>query len=311
MSNAKLDPLENTITNYAGDVDCPIHVLTVATKLNQGAHNFLASLRVQGYRYTVLGWRQPWQGWRQRMAWYRDACNALPPQQLVALVDAYDVVAMRPWHGIDTAFDSVSKGRGVVGGMEMICFGNCTPLDSWWAAENRAPQQSGVKYVNGGIMVGRAVALADAYNWMLEQGATDDQMGMAAFANAFPNKFAADDGSVIGSNKVIMTPLTSDEVNGTGAYFCHFPGVSGYSNSAYSIDNAWSAHSGALVVPTQRAWWDWGIPLICSVASALIVFLITFFACKAAWKTPSVSTSTSIPHVAPDSWPFPAVLQNT
>lgn len=271
-----VDPLEATVTNFPGDAECPIVVLTVATKMNQGAHNFLASLRAYGYRYKVLGWRQPWQGWRGRMMWYRDACAALPPNQLVALNDAYDVVALRSWRGIDDVFQTVSKGRGIVGGMETVCFGNCTPIDAWWKAEGRTPQQPGVKFVNGGIMIGKASALAAAYAWMIDQGATDDQMGMAAYVNAFPDAFAADDGALLAKNKLALTSLTPAEKNGTGAYFCHFPGVASFSNSAYAIDDAWSTHAGALAIPSQKAWWDWGIPVICACVGLLLGFCIAY-----------------------------------
>lgn len=268
------DPLEASTLTWEGDAACPLTVLTVATRMEAGAHNMLASLRRYGYKYRVLGWGEPWKGWRQRMAWYRDSAREYPPNQLLVYVDAYDIVAARPFQGIAEAFAQVAGGVGLVLGMEALCCENCGHIGPWWSqakTKGRTPT-SLRKYLNGGMVMGRASAIADAYDWVLKDARhfTDDQIGLAAYINAHPATFAPDDGSVLIHNIHAMQHMSASDGAGTGAFFLHYPGVNKIP-PAFPIAEAWRAHSGRLAVlrmPTSPIWEQskvilWiGVPLL-------------------------------------------------
>lgn len=272
------DPLEEATLASDGTPGCPVTVLLVATKMEAGAHNMLASLRRYGYRYRVLGWGQPWEGWRQRMAWYRDSAKEYAPDELLLYVDAYDAVAARPWAGIDTVFADVAGGAGLVTGTEALCtLENCGNLKDWWAATRRTPATP-YKFINGGVIMGRASAIAAAYDWVLADARhfTDDQIGLAAYATAHPDAYAPDDGRRIVSNKHAWHRMTGDERAGAGAYFLHYPGVN-KAPIAYPIGEAWAAHAGRLAVmrmPTSPMWET--LRVLLPLAAAVLVLALGF-----------------------------------
>lgn len=243
---------------HDGDAGCPVTVLVVATKMEMGAHNMLASLRRYGYPYRVLGWGEPWRGWRQRMTWYRDAAAAFPRDALVLFADAYDIVAARPWAGLVEAYDAVRGDAPIVTGMEAWCLpSNCGRIDGWWAQSARKPASSHA-YINGGVILGRAGAIADAYAWILAdaRGFTDDQVGLAAYVADHPSAFAPDDAGAIVANKHVMERMSGEEAAGDGAYFLHYPGVN-KTPALFPIQQAWRAHAGPLAVtqsPGEVAW---------------------------------------------------------
>lgn len=257
-----MDPLEKAILNWPGDADCDVQILTVATKMEIAAQNLLASLRRYGYRHRVIGFGQQWKGWRQRMAWYRDTAREYPADALLVFLDAYDVVAARSWRGICDAFSAVAGGAGIVSGMEALCGENCGNIGPWWDASKRTPA-SPFKYINGGMIMGRAGTIAAAYEWILKDPRhfTDDQIGLAAYANAHPSAYAPDDGRRLVSNKHAFQQLTQEEKAGAGAFFLHYPGLNKapltFPLAVYPIQEAWAAHAGPLAVmrmPSSPFW---------------------------------------------------------
>lgn len=273
-----VDPLEASVLTHDGDAACPVTVYTVATRHSMGAHNLLASLRRYGYRYRVLAWGQAWGGWRHRMTLYRDAAAAHAPTDVLVFLDAYDVVAARPWRGIAEAF--AAFGAPLVTGMEALCSPeNCGNLAPWWAATRRTPRTR-AKYVNGGCIVGTAAAIAAAYRWILADARhfTDDQIGLAAYINAHPEVYAPDDARVLCSNKLALQRMTDDERDGKGAYFLHFPGLS-KAPPLFPITPAWRVHAGALAIVEPPRNWNWDAIRWGSAVAAACLLLALGVAC--------------------------------
>lgn len=213
--------------------DCPVTVLTVATSYQSGVHNLLASLRSQGYSYRVLAFGESWQRgtFITKMRAFAAAAAAAPRHSLVVCVDAYDVLCTRPPLGLVEHF--LSKARPLLCGLETDCQShNCGDIQEWWARASSGPVAE-EKFLNSGFVMGTAIAVAAAFQWMLDAGYTDDQLGMAAFVNTHASLVAMDTASAVVRNMEIGEPLTPAERAGTGAYFFHYSGVRRFIGSSY------------------------------------------------------------------------------
>ena len=162
-----------------------------------------------------------------------------------------------------------------VTGMEALCLENCGYVGSWWSgAKTKGREPTSMrKYVNGGLVMGRAGAIAAAYTWVLAQPAhyTDDQIGLAAYIGAHPAAWAPDDGSILVHNKHAGQRISTEERAGAGAYFLHYVGVSKMP-PVFPIQEAWAAHSGPLAISRIFAYKQWDT--IVSVLWVLVPLLL-------------------------------------
>ncbi len=239
-----------------------VTVLLVATSPQRGFRNAIDSLKLHGFnahsinptinqrketilpktkqsiqtqeskmaRHVVLGLGDRWGGWRHRMQMYRDAaCEVarIDPDSLVVCMDAYDTVSMRSFDaGLVRTFEEF--GKPVLLSLERVCGGNCVSIRDWWKTDGQKYTANGVipknRYVNGGLLMGRASAIRDVYQWMLNSGAKDDQIGLARWALAHRDQWAPDVSGSIFRNQVFADHLTEIDLQGRGCYFAHFPG---------------------------------------------------------------------------------------
>lgn len=206
-----------------------VRCLTMANKNNGGLNNLLKSFDVvKNWDVSVIGKNCKWVGWRTRMQVYADALRDLSPNDIVVLVDAYDVLCLRCGLDFDKTFRSF--GVDLVLSAENLCGGNCTPLDRWW---NLNPQvfSKGPRYVNCGMMAGTAAALLQLWEWCLLNNYEDDQIALGCYMNSFPTRCTLDVHSQLfyndnlgKSNFTISQNRISLGGRETSPYFIHFPG---------------------------------------------------------------------------------------
>lgn len=77
----------DTVSNF--------HLVTVATKSEGYFQNFHESCVRHGMPLTVLGWGETWRGFTWRFSLVMDFLKTLPKTDIVAFIDAYDVVCLR------------------------------------------------------------------------------------------------------------------------------------------------------------------------------------------------------------------------
>lgn len=86
-----------------------LHVITVATK----SEGFFGALKQSARRHNihlkVLGWGLPWTGFGTRVNWIRDFLETLPPEDVVLLIDAYDVILLQDSATIMRKYKSFDK----------------------------------------------------------------------------------------------------------------------------------------------------------------------------------------------------------
>ena len=152
-----------------------MELVTVATSNNHYVQEWLKSARQFGYKPTVLGVGKPWHGFRTKIALLVDYLEALPPGRLVASTDCYDLIMAAPQSELLEKYRSLGRDVLVVGA-EKTCSLNCHR-----EAGETCSTGHHLKYPNGGFVMGRAGALSDAYQFMMEHAAHDDQIGMGMY----------------------------------------------------------------------------------------------------------------------------------
>lgn len=200
-------------------------LLAVATDVSPNVHNFLASSRRAGWTPQLLGVGERWAGFTTKIRHYAAACSALPPSQLVVCADTSDVLvrgapsdAMRLW---EEHFADAS----VVFGAEGLCSANCVPVPALHAARfgDDETTRPATPYINSGLIMGRAGRVAEMFQWMLDSGEKDDQIGAAKFVIAHgPEGFVLDHDRHL---FIIVNYGTRPDANTTAAPFVHFPGM--------------------------------------------------------------------------------------
>jgi hypothetical protein len=93
------------------------------------------------------------------------------------------------------------------------------------------------KFVNSGLIAGRAKTAKHMWEWILEQGFTDDQYGLGMYMNTFPMNVRLDadaeilhtttfgvNGGIYSIHQQKLDAPSYGELFGCGPYFLHIPG---------------------------------------------------------------------------------------
>ena len=206
-----------------------IRCLTMANKNSGGLNNLLHSFdKVKNWDVQVIGKNCKWGGWRTRMQTYADSLRDISPNDIVVLVDAYDVLCIRSGLDFDKTFRSF--GVDLVISAENHCGVNCTPLTRWWYS-NPHVFPKGPRNANCGMMAGTAAALLELWEWCLLNNYKDDQIALGCYMNSFPSRCTLDVHSQLFYNDVggkskfsISNGRISLGGRETSPYFIHFPG---------------------------------------------------------------------------------------
>ncbi len=213
----------------------------------QNTEFYMSTLKSHGWNSVFIGKGEVWNGFSNKINGYAKYINSLDDTQVVVITDARDVICVRDSSAFMEGFHEFK--RDIVVSMELFCGGKfdvddnythpqCVPLTHYWKANGVISPAR--KFVNSGLIAGTAKALKHMYAWVLEKGFTDDQYAFGSYMNAFPDRVAADTEAILlhtstfGVNAGIQSihiqkndSPTLAEVYGRGAFFLHFPGMSG------------------------------------------------------------------------------------
>ena len=178
-----------------------------------------------------------------KMRTYLEHLKTMDENTLVILTDSRSVLCCRPYTQFNKAF--TSYGRDIVVGMEMFCDNllddsasphqTCTPLTQYWKYNN--VQSTPVrKYVNDGLIAGKAKALVQLFTFLLENKCGQLQMGLGKYMNTHPERVGADIeaklfhvsgfGMCAGTSNIALQRVDSPsfaELFGLGAFFLRIP----------------------------------------------------------------------------------------
>lgn len=166
-----------------------IHVLTVATDKTPQLSNLTESLQKFGYSYSILGLGKQWTGFSFKTEHYLAAVSDLPPNTIVALVDAYDVIFVASPEEFIQKYRSLDTPV-IVGGEPRCRDYQCTPVTNYWALNGRHTMYP---YVNSGVIVGPADKLKQILtNQLNSPFKNDDQKSLGYVVQQYPILFRID-----------------------------------------------------------------------------------------------------------------------
>ena len=202
-------------------------VLTCTTDVQKKEYQIL-KLLCPYYGYELIGnTNMKWKGFRTKMKLFSSELKKLNPNELVMCVDAYDTLPVKHSNSFEKQYLQNFSEYEIVSSGETTClFGICTPLKNRQELSNR-------KYVNSGLMCGKASNLLKFWNWALNNNFTDDQVALCHYFNAFPHLTTLDYSNILFQTSVTRSfyPATDNDncimktLNEEGAHFLHLPAL--------------------------------------------------------------------------------------
>lgn len=209
-----------------------VEIITYANNTDVAMlRNLVKTLTKNKYRYTILGVGEKWEGFMTKIKASLSHVQSLPPKNIVAFIDGYDVFAAGPADELMAKYRSY--GYPLVVGAETYCGANCTPLTEWWKLHK--DNGNGIRYCNSGFYIGEAGSVAKALQYMLDLGISDDQVAFCEYINKHPADVMLDTEAKLVGN---VTPFDFKDIylkdgvftmkrTGSQPSFIHVPGRSG------------------------------------------------------------------------------------
>jgi hypothetical protein len=205
-----------------------ISVISFVNKNTSGYINFKNSFsKFNGWQIKIIGWKTKWEGWITRMMAYRDYCKTCPPDQILVLLDGYDILCLQDSKNFIEKYKKIDKKY--VFGCENMCaeYINCRKPMIW---QNYYKIFN--KYINGGCIIGKASDLYYLYKWCIDLKHTaDDQIALSHFMDHHYKDVYLDIDSIFVYNDSLAKTATIQNINNTitvdnkNPYFIHFPGL--------------------------------------------------------------------------------------
>lgn len=220
-------------------------VVTYDNAPTENTKYFLQTLEKNKWKYKLIGEGEKWEGFTSKLKGYANYIKTLDPNQLIIVSDARDVVCLRGPKAFTKGYQSFNKD--IVVSMELLCCGNfnpppdskcvqCVHLTEYWKHYNITDLPDR-KFVNSGLVAGKATSVLDWLEWSLTNKFTDDQLALGTYINTFPQKIGLDMNAILlhtttfGVNAGIQSihiqkkdSPTFAELFGRGAFFLHIPG---------------------------------------------------------------------------------------
>lgn len=222
-------------------------VITYDNAPTENTAFYIQTLKNNKWEYILIGKDETWKGWITRMNAYLHVLKTLDSNKVVVLTDARDVLCLRSSTSFMDAFAHYKSD--MVACMELMCDNQievpdnyigfqCHPIKNYWNHHNiPIPVR---KYVNNGLLVGKAYKLIEVLQYGIDNNFIDDQKALGSFINTYPQSVGVDIHAEIfhttcfGSHAGLLDErLQSDdaptlaELFGRGAFFLHIPGMRG------------------------------------------------------------------------------------
>lgn len=160
-------------------------LICVSTSKNFELEQWEKKAKELGYEYTILGLGQEWKGFKTKITLVLGFLREQTPDELVAVVDCYDLLMVRPPEALIQAYAHYTNDSTytIVNGAETRCGYNC---------EKQTCSHQKNFQCNGGFVMGPASHLIELYEYVLEHSPTDDQIGIGLYRNKHCNKVSLD-----------------------------------------------------------------------------------------------------------------------
>jgi hypothetical protein len=208
------------------------------------------------WEYAFINVSDKYRGHYDKILGYYEMLLTLPADKIVVLSDCWDVVCCRNVKAFMAAYASM-KSDFIVS-MELFCNSTtdivttpapaCMPLTTYWKHHTNGiyPLR---KYVNSGLIVGKASCLMHFYKYVMEKKAgSSDQISLGCYMNDYPERVCVDvdrillhsttfgkSGGCENMNLQKQDAPTYSELFGRDSFFLHFPGC-GFKGQKFLYD---------------------------------------------------------------------------
>lgn len=226
------------------DLETPL-VISYDNAPTENTKTFERSLKKNGWQYKFIGEGEVWRGFPNKLNGYYNCLRDLHDDKVVILSDARDVFCVRSSKWFMQAYDSMESDFIV--SAETTCsgkfeqetqLGNCVPVTEYWKYHGIKKDQMPLhKYVNSGLIVGKAKPIRAFLKWTIDTSQTDDQVALGRYINLNPSickldtelrlihsSFAFQFGGVVNVMKQKKDSPTLFDLMGRGCFFLHLPG---------------------------------------------------------------------------------------
>ena len=235
------------------DLETPL-VISYDNAPTENTKTFERSLKKNGWQYKFVGEGETWRGFPNKLNGYYNALKELHDDKVVVVSDARDVFCLRSSKWFMHAYKSMESDFIV--STEATCsgsfdreepLGNCIPVTEYWKYHNiKRDQLPNHRYVNSGLIVGKAKLIRRFFQWSIETAQTDDQIALCRYINLNPSLCKLDTElrlvhtsaafALGGCNDLLRNKKdcpTLFDLMGRGVFFLHLVGQFSESNRIY------------------------------------------------------------------------------
>jgi len=256
-------------------------VVTYDNCPNDNTRLFLKTLETNEWNYKLIGEGEKWEGFTNKIIGYHNYLKTIDPKSVVVLSDARDVFCVRSPKAFLEGWATFQKDMVV--SMELFCDSKmdvsddyvgrqCVPLVKYWSHYNMIRPSR--KFVNSGLIAGRADELCRWLQWTIDNNYENDQFALGIYMNTFPERIAADTEAIVlhtsmfGSNAGMYSNIHSQkhdsptlaELFGRSAFFLHIPGIHFIKGQAVVYETVRALIQGGIGDKQLRASYDYEEP---------------------------------------------------
>lgn len=242
------------------NLDIPLLVTYENDLQNNTNSQFLKETLINNnWEFAFIGEGKKWNGVKDKIQSYKDFLSNLLYDKIVVLSDARDVICLRSPKSLYDAINKIINNNKIIISTEMFLLGHMDwteeqmndkinkepnfffqgiPLNNYWKFYGKENDMPYSKYLNSGLICGRASEILKALNWITENNFKDDQLGFAHYTNNFPqlvhldyeakilhtSSFGVNGGFYDSDRQKNDSPKIS-EIYGFSNYFLHIPGL--------------------------------------------------------------------------------------
>ena len=248
---------KNIMNQNYNDITIPM-VLLYENDLNncKEAQMCKKTLENHNWQHIFIGEGIKWNGFRDRILGYYHFLDKLKDDKIVVLSDSRDVFCLQNSTFFIDQIKNIVENKIIISA-EMFLGGHLNwneeqiskvlvknedffwqgvPLNEYWKFHHIDPLPFR-KYLNAGLIIGKAKNLRIAFKWIIDNNFKDDQLGLSMYTNTFPHLVHLDyeaiflhtltgyvNGSLYDFNIQKLDALSFHELFGFSNYFLHIPG---------------------------------------------------------------------------------------
>jgi len=214
-----------------------IYLCAVATKSDLFEVQIFKTIAEKlGYNVRIFGENKDWKGFISKIEYFCEGLEGINDDDLVVCSDCYDVIPLRKADEFEVeSLKYLERDVKIIASAEMYCLFNCRQMKVWHEKSSLKINE-GLKYVNAGLIFGKAKDLRKMWETFLQRRVEDDQIALSQYFDenydsCFLDSFS-DFFQTSASNKYVprisSNLLSEESKNGEGTFFVHIPSLSNH-----------------------------------------------------------------------------------